>query len=249
MARAFRIGIVGDGNAGNYFANQFVKEGLEVSHFSRNPKSARLAVEEYSEELNLDFLFLAIPDGEISGFSKTISSGRTVIIHLSGTTELSAIDEKHKNKAVFWPLMSLSPHSISELKDIPFCLEANTENARNLLQNFCDQLNLQFYWRGYEQRLKMHLAAVISQNFSNHLFHISHNILKEEDLDMELFKPILLETINRLGKEDPKIYQTGPAKRKDHKTIERHLDLLKGSEKEIYSIISQSIQEENEGKL
>jgi hypothetical protein len=40
----------------------------------------------------------------------------------------------------------------------------------------------------------------------------------------------------------PKKAQTGPAIRNDKKTIKNHLDLLNNKQKEIYTIITKSIQ-------
>lgn len=249
MSSALRVGIIGNGNAGNYFSRNFLFPHVELFHFARNAKENLIDLTEYSSSYNLDLLLLAVSDKEIESLSESLESSETLIVHLSGTTPISKISEKHLNRAVFWPLMSLSQHTQAKLVEIPFCLEANNEKTKKVLEGFCDSLNLKRQWTDYGQRLKLHLAAVLSQNFTNHLFHLAHEILEKEDLDIELFKPILLETVNRLDKNDPKQFQTGPALRNDETTIQRHLDLLEGSSKEIYKIISQSIQETHERKL
>ena len=249
MSSAIRLGIIGNGNAGKFFANHFDSPILEIFHFSRKPELGLIPLSDLDSDFNLDIIFLAVSDNQIRKLSESLDVRSSLIVHLSGTSPLSEIDKKHKNTAVFWPLMSLSEHTKTSLLEIPFCLEASNNHSKKAITNFCESLGLKSEWTDYNQRLKLHLAAVLSQNFSNHLFHLAHKILAEENLDLELFKPILLETINRLGTKDPGIYQTGPAARKDENTINRHLDLLEGSPKEIYKIISQSIKETHERKL
>lgn len=249
MSSAFKIGIIGNGKAGNFLAKHFSVYNLEVYHFSRKPKNGQIDLINYSSSYDLDLLFIAVSDTQIQSVCEVIDSSPTVIVHLSGTTPISQIHTKHPNRGVFWPLMSLSPHTLSNIDEIPFCLETNNDDSKKLVEKFCDFLKLKRQWTDYPQRLKLHLAAVMSQNFSNHLFHLTHDILQKENLDLELFKPILVETVNRLGKTDPKEFQTGPALRNDQLTIKRHLELLEGSSNDIYKIISKSIQEAHERKL
>lgn len=249
MSSVFKIGIIGNGNAGNYFAQHFKNLGMDVLQYSKKPNDGLLAIDNYSPNQKLDILFLAVPDSQIKNLSISLPEGSTVIVHLSGTTMISEIDDKHPNRAVFWPLMSLSSFTKANINEIPFCLEASNDLSKKILKEWSEDLGLRTEWCNYEQRLSLHLAAVMSQNFSNHLFHLTYEILAKENLDFELFKPILLETVKQLGTRDPQSYQTGPAIRKDEATIHRHLELLNGSAKEIYKIISRSIQEENERKL
>lgn len=249
MSSGIRLGIIGNGNAGNFFASRLNASPVEVFHFSRNPKQGQIPLSNLDSSFNLDLVFLAVSDQQIKSVSKTLEVLPSLIVHLSGTTPLSELDKKHKNTAVFWPLMSLSNQTKTPLQEIPFCLEASNSESRRTITNFCEYLSLKSQWTDYQQRLKLHLAAVISQNFSNHLFHLAHELLAEDNLDLELFKPILLETVNRINESDPSNFQTGPAKRKDENTINRHLELLSGSKKEIYKIISQSIKETHERKL
>ena len=88
----------------------------------------------------------------------------------------------------------------------------------------------------------MHLAAVFVNNFTNYLFQIGSDILEKEDLSFDLLKPLIHETVNKLDHLSPLEAQTGPAKRKDLKSIQKHLDLMdSGVEKEIYELMSKAL--------
>ena len=71
----------------------------------------------------------------------------------------------------------------------------------------------------YKKRKIIHLSAVFSCNFINHLFYISKNILNNEKIDFSLLKPIIYETTKKAFKYNIEENQTGPAKRKDLKLL------------------------------
>ena len=80
-------------------------------------------------------------------------------------------------------------------------------------------------------------------NFTNHLFALSKELLDEQNLDFDLLKPLIEETINKINLNDPISVQTGPAIRADQATIQTHLEMLdnKPELREIYDKLSQSI--------
>jgi predicted short-subunit dehydrogenase-like oxidoreductase (DUF2520 family) len=96
-----------------------------------------------------------------------------------------------------------------------------------------------------QQRAVLHVAAVFANNFANHCFQISHEILEKEQLPFELLLPLIQETARKVIGQIPTNMQTGPALRGDMATIHRHLDYLEKSNspyQEIYRQLSKSIQ-------
>jgi hypothetical protein len=91
---------------------------------------------------------------------------------------------------------------------------------------------------------KIHLAAVITNNFTNHLFTLTHQFCKENQVSFDLLLPIIKETVCRLKFAEPSNWQTGPAIRNDNITISKHLEFLKDNKslQNIYSTMTASIQ-------
>ena len=93
----------------------------------------------------------------------------------------------------------------------------------------------------------MHLAAVIASNFSNFCYLIAKKHLDNYQINFSLLAPLIKETANNITKSDPIINQTGPAKRGDKKTINKHIEMIKNKNyKKIYKLLSQNILEEYE---
>jgi predicted short-subunit dehydrogenase-like oxidoreductase (DUF2520 family) len=75
------------------------------------------------------------------------------------------------------------------------------------------------------------------------MLNISSRILKDQDLKLEMLKPLIRETLNNSLEISPKKAQTGPARRGDRQTINRHLQFLSGhpDRAELYDFLSRHI--------
>ena len=72
---------------------------------------------------------------------------------------------------------------------------------------------------------------------------VADEILKSNDIDPDILNPLTFETSDKLKYLNSKEAQTGPALRKDIKTLKKHLNLLKGtSYHKIYETISNEIK-------
>jgi hypothetical protein len=92
--------------------------------------------------------------------------------------------------------------------------------------SFAKELSPKVEIAGDEERLKLHVAAVIVSNFTNHLYAIAEAYCIEEKIDFDMLKPLIGETALRIRTISPAAVQTGPAVRKDIHTLDKHLRLL-----------------------
>ena len=97
-----------------------------------------------------------------------------------------------------------------------------------------------------QQRAQLHLAAVFACNFTNHMYAIAQELLAEKGLPPQLIGPLISETAAKaLGSPSAAAVQTGPARRGDRQTQQKHLGLLEGHPQlqELYQKISTEIWE------
>ena len=76
-------------------------------------------------------------------------------------------------------------------------------------------------------RKKLHVAAVFTCNFSNHMYAIADKLLATEGVPFRVMLPLVRETARKVETMSPQDAQTGPAVRGDRKVINEHLELLK----------------------
>ena len=96
-----------------------------------------------------------------------------------------------------------------------------------------------------KQRLTLHLAAVLANNFTNALYVTADEMLRNEwkTDGIKFLMPLIKQTVLKLEKLNPLAAQTGPAKRGDKQVMEKHLKLLssKNDMKKIYKQLSDLI--------
>jgi predicted short-subunit dehydrogenase-like oxidoreductase (DUF2520 family) len=243
-----KIVLIGGGNLAYHLANQIiVSKGLQlVQIYNRNLAKIEIfnSVTKITNDLNelrdADIYIIAISDNSISSFSKKLNLQNKLVVHTSGAMSLNNL-KSNSNKGVFYPLQSFSKNKKINFSNVPICIEAENKEDYNLLERLAKQINSPVYKVTSEKREKLHVAAVFVNNFTNHLYHLGEEICLEEKLPFEILKPLIKETSNKIKRLSPKEVQTGPARRNDTETIDKHLELLTQNKQEIYKLLSNSI--------
>lgn len=242
--------MIGSGNVAWHFARMFQSIGIEVLEvYSRNQDEAKkLSIELKTRHIERlvdiskesDLIVLAVNDDSIEDVASQIRS-EAIIVHTSGTASINKLP--NKRKGVIWSIQSLRKGQQTEYSNIPFLIEANLDSDAHLLEMLLKNISTKVYKKNSEERLKAHLAAVIANNFVNHFYSISNEILNEVQLPFSILLPIIEEETRKVHSYTPEEIQTGPASRGDQKTIESHLDLIREKElKEIYRLVSERIK-------
>src|SRR4029079_14687211 len=127
-------------------------------------------------------------------------------------------------------------------------IDASDDSARKKLEQLAQSISKEkVILAGDKERLKLHVAAVIVSNFTNHLYKLAEDYCKKEGLDFNQLIPLIEETAQRLKAISPSDTQTGPAVRHDDPTIQQHLSILEKYPhlKKIYEMMTESIQDKS----
>lgn len=244
-----KVVIIGAGNLATHLYRSIQKaKGLElIQIFNRNPQhldfvdDAQLIISEIDDLKEADLYILAIKDEALADFALKLPQFEGLIAHSSGSEHIDCLS-RFKNYGVFYPLQSFSKERPVDFDHIPICLEANSENNLDFLKQVAKKLSDQIFEVNSAQRKALHVSAVFVNNFSNHLFALAADYCEKNELPFDILKPLIRETVDKIDSLPPFSAQTGPALRKDQKTIEAHLAMLDDDRKKIYSILTESIQ-------
>lgn len=266
------ISFVGAGNVAWHLAQAFEDAGHLITEvYSRDPQNARQLTNELYDtviqpDLNLadskaELVVLAVSDDALEEvIQRIVLPENAIVVHTSGTQSLSNLQQWIEansdvpvHTGVLYPLQTFSKAVDPDYSKIPFCLEADNDQTLDklieLAKSVSDNVN---QVDSYERRV-LHIAAVFACNFTNHLLSITHDLLKAEDLDFDLFKPLITETINKaLASTNPALGQTGPARRGDWATTAVHLEYLQANNPEwasIYRLLTDSIRQRHFSEL
>ncbi|TKC65377.1 DUF2520 domain-containing protein [Pedobacter hiemivivus] len=248
-----KIVCIGSGNVASHMAKAFEENGADIVQvWSRELVNAQALANEIGAQaifdLKLvdkyaDLYLIAVKDDAIAKVAKELKEINGIVVHTSGATDMEVL-AGFKNYGVFYPLQTFSKQQPIDFIHVPLCLEANTEENMSALQLMAMKLTPLIYEVETKKREVLHVAGVFANNFVNHLYQLSHQILKKNDLDFELLRPLIMETAVKVQDALPEDVQTGPAVRNDKKTILKHEELLKRTPhlQEIYKNLSNSIK-------
>ena len=258
MKKFEKVALVGAGNVAWHLAPVLEDAGLIVTEvYSRQPKHAQqLADRLYGTRVqpNLDLsaseaelIILAVSDDAIQEVASQIMlpTGATVV-HTSGSQPLEALRQARTTQTgVFYPLQSFSRSSVPDFQTIPICLESDNSAVLNQLTKLAKRISGHVALVSSAERQVLHVAAVLVNNFTNHLLRMAETYTEAHHLDFSLLHALIEETVLKALETGPAKAQTGPAIRADETTIRRHVKQLKEFDPEyakIYRLLTKHIQ-------
>ncbi len=256
MAEQIKVSFIGSGNLAWHLAPALDNAGLIVKEvYSRNPKHAEALTERlYQAEVKatLDFstsdstvFIICVSDDAIRAVAtEIILPDEAILIHTSGSQPLDILQYAAiSNIGVLYPLQTFTRNKRIDFKTVPLFVESPSEDTEKVLMLMAKAISHQVRKILSEERKALHVAAVFASNFTNHMLALSKEILENNNLNFDLLKPLISETINKSLILGPENTQTGPAMRGDMEILDRHLEFLNENPEvaEIYKIISQHI--------
>jgi len=249
----YKISFIGSGRVATSLALELHQKGFIISEIWSNDfknaeslaKKVKSSAIKKIEKMNpqTDLFIIAVKDDFIGNTAKKIPGKNPCMVHTSGTVSLKELKSISKNSGVFYPLQTFTGKSTVYLKSVPILIEGNNSTIEKRISMVGKMISDSVLKINSIQRKKIHLSAVFVSNFPNYFYSIAEKILKKDKIPFEILLPLIEKVTNNLYHSLPSKNQTGPAFRKDKKTMEAHLELLKENKdwQKIYELISQSI--------
>ncbi|MBU2018976.1 MAG: DUF2520 domain-containing protein [Bacteroidetes bacterium] len=241
------ISIIGSGNIATHLSKILVDDCKIVSVHSRNFETGRLLAEEHfcffaesiQDLLPSDLFLVCINDDEIAQIINQIPPHQKVA-YTSGSVQISDIPRK-ENLGVFYPLQTFSKDVEVDFYNVPVLIEASDEYFAQDLFDLAWKHSRKVIFANSSDRKKLHLAAVMVNNFVNHIHCLAEEFLIKNKIEFHYLHALIEETARKSIAQSPQLSQTGPAKRDDKSTLLKHLDMLDDNEKKIYQDLTNSI--------
>ncbi|QYJ67771.1 Rossmann-like and DUF2520 domain-containing protein [Flavobacterium litorale] len=249
-----KVVIIGSGNVAHHLITVFEQSNSVqlVQAYARNAASlsnllpASKITTNFNTILPADVYIISVTDDAIAEVAALLPFTNQLVVHTSGSVGLQQLNAKNR-RGVFYPLQTFSKNKAVDFKQIPLCLESELEADYAILETLAKAVSDNVYAINSKQRQSLHVAAVFVNNFVNDLYRIGYDICNENNVPFDILRPLIHETANKVQVLQPKEAQTGPAKRNDVRTMEKHLAFLTDEKKKIiYTLLSQSIQNNNE---
>ena len=246
------IVMIGTGNTASVLGRKLVKAGHRIIQvYGRDSAEASALAYELGTEStnywnvvnkNAGLYILAVSDIGIEEVVRELRLKDKTVVHTAASVPMEILKSTGGQYGVFYPLQTLKKE-VTKLPDIPLLINASDATTLDLLDELGHSISKNVLQASDETRMKLHLAAIMVNNFTNHLYVLAEAYCKKEGLDFGLLLPLIKETASRIENLSPSQLQTGPASRGDKATMDKHLELLETHPQlqKFYQLFSESI--------
>jgi len=162
-----------------------------------------------------------------------------LVAHTAGALPI----QSGTRSGVFYPLYSFTKNAALNWSEVPILIEAKTKEDEAVLRTIASCLTQHIFDIPSNKREKLHAAAVMVNNFTNHLYTLAYEHAAQHELPVEILHAIMRQGPGKAIDLGPKKAQTGPALRFDTPTLEKHMDSIKDQDVQtLYKLLSASIQ-------
>ncbi len=246
------VSLVGSGNIAHWLVYALKKTGVDIRQiYSRQLDHAKeLAAKAGADAI--DNLRDLSPDSDLYIFSVKDDSYETLLsqlpfrlplaVHTAGSLSIRIFEPYADSYGILYPYQSLNKNMDFANVEVPLSVESNDKMVENELFAFAGRLSSTVQLMGEAQRLVLHRAAIFGCNFTNAMYAIAYDILRENNIEWRMILPLLENTLDKVKTMNPHDAQTGPAKRGDQNIIRMHQEALQDERlREIYRLISDYI--------
>jgi predicted short-subunit dehydrogenase-like oxidoreductase (DUF2520 family) len=187
---------------------------------------------------------LAVGDAGIAPMAQSLRLPAQAVIHFAGSVSIDILAPVSPHHGVLWPVYSILSHDLPTHRNIPAGWEASGRQAAGAIAQIAASFTDQAFEANGDQRHWMHLCAVLGNNFINHLLAISQRLCSSHGLSFDQLRPLLEQTFGRALSGNPVALQSGPARRGDAPTLQRHHGMLASEPhwQQVYDALSASIE-------
>ncbi|RYY30240.1 MAG: DUF2520 domain-containing protein [Sphingobacteriaceae bacterium] len=256
-----RITLIGSGNVATHLGAALKNAGHKIVQvWSRNLQHAALLAYHVKAEpvdqlhelsVETDLVIISVKDDALEEVASFINLKNALVVHTCGAVSMQVLEKYFNKYGVFYPLQTFSKVRELDFRSVPLCIESTDKNSIDILLDLGRTISNNVQIVDSDQRKVLHLSAAFACNFPNYLFGVAADLLQQKQLNFDLLKPLILEMALKVQDHLPQTVQTGPAIRRDEKTMKTHLELLdqKPDLQEIYKMLSQGIIKMAEGDI
>lgn len=251
MDRACRAVILGSGRVATHLARALAGVADVVQIWSRDKSHAQILANKIGSSAtddigdvvrDADLYIISVSDDAVASVARELGPVDGIVAHTSGSIPLEALSPTPRH-AVFYPLQTFGTDRPLTLEGVPLFTEATDSHVEEYLHVLARNMGMRPRHADSALRARLHLAAVFACNFANRMWTEAENLLARDNLTLDIFRPLLEETLHKALAEGAANSQTGPAARHDTGVIERQAATLDGDRRRLYELVSKMIMD------
>lgn len=249
------ITIIGSGNVATHLAKALHAAGHQIVQiWSREYDHAEVLANQVFAEpidrLNLlyptaDVYILAVTDDALFDLALDLRLRDALVLHTAGSVSLRVLQPISRKNGVIWSPQTFIRDIPMDYSQLPFCIEGSSPEVEEAIRDLLQPVSQHIFRVDTDQRQWLHLAAVMTNNFGNAINALAQDILQQHNIPFEILHPLITMTAEKIKQGGLWQQQTGPARRRDQKTIDNQRRLIADNEQllKIYDLLTETIQD------
>lgn len=190
-----------------------------------------------------DCYIYAVADQAIEEVALQVNAPKALHLHTSGTMPISVFGDDKPHAGVLYFFQSFSKAQLmDDWSEIPVFIEGRNIDDLAAIYTLAQTLTSRIFECSQHDRERLHVAGVFANNFTNLMYRISADLLRDTQIPFQALLPLIDQTAAKVHTLSPREAQTGPAKRNDRAVMAHHLSLLGPEQQAVYSLLSDLIQ-------
>ena len=226
-----KIAIIGAGSVGTNLHHAFALKDVRTELIHARPLTAEQPDDPQNHQTveGFDVYIYAVADQALREVIAKIDAPKALHLHTSGSMPIEVFGEDKPHSGIMYFFQSFSRDvMIDDWSGIPCFISGHNIDDIAAIYSLAQTLTSRIYEVNQHDRERLHVAGVFANNFSNLMYRIAAEILRDTQIPFEALLPLIDRTAEKVHTLPPKEAQTGPAQRMDREVIMKHLAVLDG---------------------
>ena len=230
------IVIIGQGNVATNLHHAFTKRGAACQMVSSREGLDSLPA--------ANVYIYAVKDEALAAVVAQVKGKeRAMHLHTSGTMPIGVFGDDKPHAGIFYPFQTFSKaRVIEDFSTVPVFFEARGIDDISAVYSLALTITSHVYEATQHDRERLHVAGVYACNFTNLMYTMAAELLRNTHIPFSALLPLIDETAAKIHTLAPRDAQTGPARRGDENVMAHHLALLDEEKRQLYRLLSDAIR-------
>ena len=230
------IVIIGKGNVATNLEYAFRKRGIVCQMVSSREGLDNLP------PANV-YIYAVKDEALVEVVAQVKGKERAMHLHTSGSMPITVFGEDKPHAGIFYPFQTFSKaHVIEDFSTVPVFFEARGIDDISAVYSLALSITSHVYETTQHDRERLHVAGVYACNFTNLMYTMAAELLRNTHIPFSALLPLIDETAAKIHTLAPRDAQTGPARRGDENVMAHHLALLDEEKRQLYRLLSDAIR-------
>ena len=191
-----KIAIIGAGSVGTNLHHAFALKGVNTELVHARPlTNEKTSAEAVSQLPVADVYIYTVADHALRDVVAKIVAPKALHLHTSGSMpkEVFGADKPHAGILYFFQSFSREK-LIDEWSGIPCIIEGKNIDDIAAIYSLAQTLTSRIYEANQHDRERLHIAGVFANNYSNLMYCIAEEVLKDTQIPFEALLPLIDNT-------------------------------------------------------